>query len=444
MAQNLVPNESFESYTSCPTFASQLDLAAPWYNPTMGTPEYYNGCATGASYVSVPENLFEGYQHPRTGQAYIGIYVYRSTIPQMREYAEIPLTTSLIAGQCYYFEMWVNPHNGFQYMVDGVGAYFSAGPIGSTNGSVLGYTPQVSNPDGNVLNDTLNWTLVSGYFMAAGGEDHLTIGNFKTDAATTVQNFNPTAAYTDEAYLLIDDLSLVAIDPSSLNLGPDTLLCEGNSLLLDAGDPNAQWQDGSVGATYEVWEPGTYWATISMGECSVSDTIQVDFMEAPNVRLEDTVACIGSTCFVDVTRENASYLWNDGSTEAERELSEPGTYEVTITNACGSFTDAFILDFEKCFCQAFVPNAFTPDGSGRNDLFAPVIDCIQLDTYSFGIYNRWGELIFLSHQPGEVWDGTWGVQDCPTGVYTWSLFYSGTEEGKMVTESLYGRVVLMR
>ena len=193
LGQNLVPNESFESNTSCPTFASQLDLAAPWYNPTTGTPEYYNACATAASYASVPNNLLGGFQPARTGQAYTGIYVYRTDIPQMREYMEIPLSAPLEAGQCYHFEMYVNLHNSFQMAVDGVGAYFSAGPIGSTNVSVLPYTPQVQNPAGNILSDTLNWTLVSGYFTAEGGEDYLTIGNFKKDDASKWENVSPTA-----------------------------------------------------------------------------------------------------------------------------------------------------------------------------------------------------------------------------------------------------------
>ena len=72
-----------------------------------------------------------------------------------------------------------------------IGAHFSVGAVTNygniTNGywGVLPVVPQVVNPSTNILLATNSWMLISGTFVAAGGEDHVTIGNFLSDPATT-------------------------------------------------------------------------------------------------------------------------------------------------------------------------------------------------------------------------------------------------------------------
>ena len=69
---NLVPNSSFETFTSCPSFPGQVEFAFPWYNPTNSSPDYFNACNTFS--VGIPQN-FMGFQYPRTGNANMGLYV---------------------------------------------------------------------------------------------------------------------------------------------------------------------------------------------------------------------------------------------------------------------------------------------------------------------------------------------------------------------------------
>jgi hypothetical protein len=177
-SQNLVPNYSFETYTLCPTFASQLDRAYPWFKASFEMPEYYNSCALISDFVSVPSNS-NGFQYARTGEAYVGIFVSHFNVINVREYIEVKLDSTLIEDQCYYFEMYVNQPNDVRYGSDGIGAYFSVGMVTSPGYTVFPYNPQISNPGGNIISDTLNWTRISGYFTAKGGEDYLTIGNLK-------------------------------------------------------------------------------------------------------------------------------------------------------------------------------------------------------------------------------------------------------------------------
>jgi gliding motility-associated-like protein len=69
----------------------------------------------------------------------------------------------------------------------------------------------------------------------------------------------------------------------------------------------------------------------------------------------------------------------------------------------------------------YVPNSFTPNNDGTNDLFLPrVADVLK---YHLIIYNRYGEAIFQSINPEESWDGTHKMEKCPAGVYTWMIIY---------------------
>ena len=79
------------------------------------------------------------------------------------------------------------------------------GPIG--NYAPLAFVPQIESPVNAFLSDTLNWMLVSGTFVAAGGEDHIVIGNFHDDATTNVQ---PTGNFWPGTYYYVEDVSVEA------------------------------------------------------------------------------------------------------------------------------------------------------------------------------------------------------------------------------------------
>jgi len=213
---NLVPNPGFEDYTTCPYDVSQLNLAAPWFPATRGTPEYFNACNSGS--FGVPENIF-GNQAAHGGVAYAGEIAYGGT--GFREYIETPLQNPLVAGHTYQVSFWVclaNSHCYSGYAVDNLGAYFSIGPVSDytvsanyPNGFIgnLPYTPQVINPAGNFLSSTNTWMQIQGTFCSCGGEDHLTIGNFSDEQNTPtipVSGFSPGCGYS---YYYIDDVSVM-------------------------------------------------------------------------------------------------------------------------------------------------------------------------------------------------------------------------------------------
>jgi gliding motility-associated-like protein len=84
---------------------------------------------------------------------------------------------------------------------------------------------------------------------------------------------------------------------------------------------------------------------------------------------------------------------------------------------------------EECPCIVFIPNAFTPNGDGINEVFRPVISCYEtLKDYKLYIYNRWGEIVFISSDYAVGWDGTNGKgNDCSSGVYYALIKYTNSK-----------------
>lgn len=210
LAQNLVPNGDFEQYSSCPTNFSEIDSALFWTVPTtFSSTDYYNACANGTSIlVGVPTNLSgSNYTVAHSGDGYAGIYLSAIVAgPDKREHIEVPLTSALLAGETYHFEMYVTLSSNCIYTTDAIGVYFSDTMLsGINNTEPLPFVPQITNTSGNVF-DTLNWTLVQGDFTAVGGEQFLTISNFLYDSSTVFTMVNPTGS--NLVYVFLDDVSL--------------------------------------------------------------------------------------------------------------------------------------------------------------------------------------------------------------------------------------------
>ena len=221
---NLVPNPSFENFTwetypsVCDTFCSWID----WYSPTNGTSDYFNkndNCFLDDG--DVPLNLF-GYQNPKTGKAYWGFLSRYVTTPanisgyNSREYIQSKLLDSLKSGVKYCVNFYVSLADSAQYASDGISAYFSKTAISLYDSLdlyyILPYNPQISSPV--IISDKTNWTLISGSFKAQGGEQYITMGNFRDDEHTD-SLFVGGAIYqgTPYSYYYIDDVSVEECSP---------------------------------------------------------------------------------------------------------------------------------------------------------------------------------------------------------------------------------------
>jgi gliding motility-associated-like protein len=119
-----------------------------------------------------------------------------------------------------------------------------------------------------------------------------------------------------------------------------------------------------------------------------------------------------------------------------------GTYHVSeiLTNRFGC-TDTFTITIEVySYFEYWIPNAFTPNGDGLNDIFKPVIEGVT--NYEFLIFNRWGELIYSTDNIANGWDGTYKGNKCQEDVYVWKIeFVNAISRAR---EKYIGRVTLIR
>jgi len=176
--QNLVPNPSFEDTLQCPY--GDYGSLANWINPTTANPDAFNSCSSGN--YNVPNNAY-GYRTAKEGSGYVGIH---SSVGggNYREYIQVQLLSSLQANQKYCVKFFVCLTDSGSYAVNDIGAYFSNTQISSTSNGVLSYTPQTKNdPVLNPLTQRNIWQAVTDSFIAQGGEQYITIGNFKDDAS---------------------------------------------------------------------------------------------------------------------------------------------------------------------------------------------------------------------------------------------------------------------
>lgn len=221
MAQNLVPNPGFEDYSNCPPFWSEkpADLTAThWESPTSATPDNFVTCS---SLSGIPKN-WAGWMPARTGNAYAGLIARRnfgrSTDDKQnkthREYLLTPLSQPLQRGALYKVTYYVALAENCRIASDEIGAYFSRKRPTQSSKVKLPYTSQITNTTG-VIASTTTWTKIEGTFRADGGEQFMTLGNFKSNSGAKTQEVNmPIRNEGKEfwfSYYFIDDISVVKI-----------------------------------------------------------------------------------------------------------------------------------------------------------------------------------------------------------------------------------------
>ena len=224
-----------------------------------------------------------------------------------------------------------------------------------------------------------------------------------------------------------DSLYIFYVTPPKVNLGNDTTLCLGDSLLLDAGNSGASYEwngnfnDRNQIQTFVVKNEGKYRVRVAIPGCSVNDTIEVRYKSPSTLSFgPDKLLCEDDSVLLNPGIMNGKYLWQDGSTKSYFIVTRPGTYSVRVDDACGSFSDT--INFTSSLCKLYVPNAFTPNNDGKNDLFK-VLGYDNLSFFRFTVYNRWGAELFSSSVPERGWDGTLKGKPQPAGVYVWVLKY---------------------
>ncbi len=135
-----------------------------------------------------------------------------------------------------------------------------------------------------------------------------------------------------------DSIHVTVNTPPTVNLGPDTSICAGDTVIFSAATSGAtyHWQDNSTASTYKAISTGQYSVTVSANGCSVSDAAHVTANALPVVHLgADTSICSPDSVILSAAGTGNSYHWQDNSTSPTYKVFATGQYSVTASaNGC--------------------------------------------------------------------------------------------------------------
>ena len=220
------------------------------------------------------------------------------------------------------------------------------------------YTVTAQRGAGCLVSDTININVASSAPIHLGNDTSLCAGQsltlnagagfssyaWSTGEATQQVTVNrqgiyivkATAANSCSSY---DTLQVTNIGQlADFTLGNDTTLCNNTIYTYQFNLLNATylWSDGSTGSGYSINRPGTYSLTVTQQGCSAADTVVISYKNNPSVALgRDTALCAGGTYLLVASYNNATYAWQDGSTENTYLVNKAGNYFVAVNlNGC--------------------------------------------------------------------------------------------------------------
>ncbi len=245
-----------------------------------------------------------------------------------------------------------------------------------------------------------------------------------------------------------DSVTITFVQVPVVNLGPNVTVCDGTIETLDAQNAGYDylWSTGSTAEIIKVTTTGIYYVTVYLGSCAASDTVTINYEAYPVINLpSEDVYCSRDQSYVNLFGGlAASYLWQPGGQTTDSiQVSTPGTYVLEAFSAVAKCQTRDSVKVEDiCTPQLFVPAAFSPNGDGKNDIFQ--IYGNHILTYDMRVFDKWGELIFVSADLTSSWDGTYRDQPVEQGVYTWKITYTGQTLNGTTAKVQEGNVTVLR
>jgi gliding motility-associated-like protein len=203
---------------------------------------------------------------------------------------------------------------------------------------------------------------------------------------------------------------------------------------LDSTDPN----DLQLEPNFTNISPGTHMLTIAHENgCTRTFPFEVEAFDPLQISLEQrslneiTVVATGG-------REGYTYLFNgiDNGDDETYYIKETGNYEVTVVdqNGCEATANIFME-----FIDIEIPNFFTPDGDGQNDLWIPR-NIAQFPELFLNVYDRYGRMVYRLVDNPDGWDGFYQENTLPTGDYWYVIKLNGEDD----TREFVGNFTLYR
>ena len=271
-------------------------------------------------------------------------------------------------------------------------------------------------------------------------------GLWNTSAVSDQITTNTSGAYSQSLNTLgcisADTVNIFFQSPPIVSLGNDTTICEGTILSLNAGAAGT-WNTGNFGPLLSVGTSGNYSVFVNDGVCIAYDSIDIFMDFEPVDVLPDSIKQCSDLPIVINAGGNLAdtFNWNTSETSTSITPSASGTYTLVASNYCGTRTESIEIIYEKCEFTLFVPNSFTPNNDGVNDVWFPVFD--ELNVLNITILDRWGQLIFEGNDQNYRWTGNvrGGEYYAPNGAYAYRILYKSQFGDDKI---IFGNIVLSR
>ncbi|MCW3103476.1 MAG: hypothetical protein JWO09_1916 [Bacteroidetes bacterium] len=295
--------------------------------------------------------------------------------------------------------------------------------------------------------------------ICSGGTTTLTASgaatySWNTGAGTASINVSPVAGTTytvtgtSAGCSSTQTFSVAVTAPPVASINGSATVCAGQPVTLTAsGGPAYLWSTGATTATITVNPAAatTYSVIVGSG-CTDTASITVAVNASPTPAITGATVIIAGTSTTLTATGGTSYVWSPATglscTTCASPVATPTVttqYCVTATNSSGCSDSAcVIIDVDIKCGELFVPNAFSPNADGENDMLFVMGNCIK--DLHFAIFDRWGEKVFETTDASIGWDGSFKGKALDTSVLVYYL--SATVDGVEVKK--HGNITLVK
>ncbi|HMK02585.1 MAG TPA: gliding motility-associated C-terminal domain-containing protein [Ferruginibacter sp.] len=248
-----------------------------------------------------------------------------------------------------------------------------------------------------------------------------------------------------------DSFFVTAIDPPNVKiLNRDSVLCPGTTITLSTspGFTNYLWQDGAATSFYTVSNAGIYKVSAT-SVCGIRslDSLVVNLTDTSFNIIRAQTICRFDSAFINLPTDITNVTWQpsgsallSGSTfMAFPKQNTEYLFKAQRYPNC-DVVGVSMVNVKTCQQFVFMPNAFTPNGDGLNDVLKATLNRTP-KFYQLNIFSRYGQKIFESRNPLIGWDGRYKGKHQNTGGYVWQITYQFTG-GQVLVES--GECLLIR
>ena len=399
VSQNVLPNGGFENLNSsiCMNPDESFSRLKDWY-VLDATPDLFVG---NCKYEDSEFVFWDAESEPFEGQNFVGIWSrWNSNNTYFSEGIATRFSAPLIARETYQVQMVVRNRGGYQ------------GLDNSVSGCTL-------KPEKHIDIYTSN--------------DSITIeNNFSNGTASTAAKL------------------VTSLQSENISGGSDDNWSISSSCFTAAGDEKYIGIVMPLGTFGELPECATM-ATSGVFRSFYFqlDAISVTLLRnAYHSRIEK---CAMEEIQIDVRdyidfelKDNTEFFWDDGFRGSIRDVTQDRVYDIVAISDCGSINLVLNVENNNCSLAVYVPNVFTPDRETNNKLTIGIGNGVSLSQYEVRIYNRWGALVFSSHDPEISWDGKYKGEKAADGVYILQLRYENSKNGIVKKHSINQSILLLR